>query len=98
MHCKISLRILCHRIGDYKSSRKYMSKNQQHNNLRALIVEKIAEKRGLKKNTIYRVLNGSRENEDVMDDYVTMSLSVGNALLNEVKRVVPFNNPQTSTN
>lgn len=68
-----------------------MLKNRNHNNLKALIVEKIAEKRGLKKNMIYKVLRGDRENEDVMDDYVSMTLSVKNALLQEVERVVPFN-------
>ena len=64
--------------------------NQERSNLKALIVKKIAERRGLKPNTIYKILNGDRENEDVMDDYITMTLSVKNALLREVERVVPF--------
>lgn len=75
-----------------------MLKNQQRDNQKALIVEKIAEKRGLKRKTVYSILRGDRKNEDVLDDYVSMTLSVKNALLDEVKRVVPFHNPQTSAN
>ncbi len=75
-----------------------MLKNQQRDNRRALIVEKIAEKRGLKRKTVYAILRGDRNNEDVIDDYVSMSLSIKNALLEEVKRVVPFHNPKTSQN
>lgn len=82
---------MCTRLGYLKMIHKYMSKNQVHNNLRALIVEKIAEKRGLKKNMIYKVLRGDRENEDVIDDYVSMTMNVKNALLKEVEGVVPFN-------
>ncbi len=67
-----------------------MLKNQQRDNRRALIVEKIAEKRGLKRKTVYAILRGDRNNEDVIDDYVTMSMEVENALLKAVKKVVPF--------
>lgn len=67
-----------------------MLKNQQRDNRRALIVEKIAEKHGLKRKTVYAILRGDRNNEDVMDDYITMSMEVENLLLKAVKKAVPF--------
>lgn len=66
-----------------------MSKTNTRNNQRALIVEIIAEKRRLKTDTIRRVIAGTRENEEVMDDYVDLNLKI-NALKKEVIKLVPF--------
>jgi hypothetical protein len=67
-----------------------MPKNLHRDHQKALVIEKIAEKRGLKKDTVRRILNGSRKNEDVMDDYVSLNLHIDNALLSAVKKLVPF--------
>jgi len=63
-----------------------MLKNQQRDNRRALIVEKIAEKHGLKRKTVYAILRGDRKNEAVMDDYITMSMGIESALSKQLKK------------
>lgn len=80
---------LCPVQRDKINSLKSMSKTNTRNNQRALIVEIIAERRGLKPNTIRKVLTGDRNNEDVMEDYVDLSLKI-NALKKEVVNLVPF--------
>lgn len=85
----INVGILCPVQRDKTNSLKSMPKTNTRNNQRALIVEIIAERRGLRPDTIRKVLTGTRDNEDVMEDYVDLSLKI-NALKKEVVNLVPF--------
>ncbi len=55
----------------------------------AFRVNRVAEITGLKPNTIYKVIRGDRENEEVFTTYMEL-LERDNALLEEVKKLVPF--------
>lgn len=63
--------------------------NQERSNQKALIVKKIAERRGLTTNNIYKIIRGDVKNEDVVADYVDMNLEM-NRLLKHVNETVPF--------
>jgi hypothetical protein len=55
----------------------------------ATIVGQVAEILGLEKSMVYKVLNGSRESQQVMSCYMTL-LEGNNKLLEDVKKLVPF--------
>lgn len=65
-------------------------KNKNKDRLKPLIVEIVAERRGVSRSAVYKVIKGIRENEAVMADYVDMTLQA-NRLILEVKKLVPFN-------
>ncbi|RXK57692.1 hypothetical protein ESA94_19390 [Lacibacter luteus] len=53
-------------------------------------VKKIAELTGFSRRYVYMVINSDRHNEDVMSLYMQLQ-EKENALLLEVKKLVPFN-------
>ena len=60
-------------------------------NRKALIVKKVAEKNRVSTNLVYKVLAGDRDNEQILSDYLTIKEEVDNAIVNAVKKLVPFN-------
>jgi len=64
-------------------------------NQKALIVKKLAEKHHLTKAYIYLVIDGERNNDEILSDYMELSEGLknyfDNALLTEVNNLVPFN-------
>jgi hypothetical protein len=53
-------------------------------------VKRIMEITGLTKDAIYKIIRGDRENEEVFSTYMDLQ-ERDNALLAEVKKLVPFN-------
>lgn len=53
-------------------------------------VKRTADITGLKTDTVYKIIRGVRENEEVITTYMEL-LERDNTLLNEVKKLVPFN-------
>lgn len=72
-----------------------MRKTKPKDNQRALIVKKVAEKHGVTPAYVYMILSGERDNEEIFADYMELKENIKavleNALLNEVKNLVPFN-------
>lgn len=67
-----------------------MKKPSERNSEIAWRVKRTAEITGLKPNTIYKIIRGDRENEEVLTTYMEL-WERDNALLEEVKKLVPFN-------
>ena len=59
----------------------------EKDNLKATLVAKIAEKRGLTKRYIYQILAGDRINPEILDEYMTAR----EGLVLAVEQLVPFN-------
>jgi len=57
---------------------------------RADLVKKTARICGVSTNLVYKVLTGDRNNEEVFSTYMFL-LEGGNALVEEAKKLVPFN-------
>ncbi len=53
-------------------------------------VKRTAEITGLKTDTVYKIIRGVRENENVITIYMDL-LDGDRTLVNEVKKLVPFN-------
>ena len=67
-----------------------MKKPKQRSSENAFRVKRVAEITGLKPNSIQKIIRGDRENEEVFTTYMEL-LERDNALLAEVKKLVPFN-------
>ena len=67
-----------------------MKKPNERNAELAFRVKMVAEITGLKPNGIYKILRGDRKNEEVFTTYMEL-LERDNLLLQEVKKLVPFN-------
>ena len=67
-----------------------MKKPNKRDAENAFRVKRTAELTGLKKDAIYKIIRGDRENEEVFTTYMEL-LERDNALLAEVKKLVPFN-------
>lgn len=67
-----------------------MSKNRKKtigkDELKPIVVKKVAEKHRVKPNLVYKVLNGTRNNEGVLEDY----MEGHNKLLEAVRNLIPF--------
>ncbi|MFT3750928.1 MAG: hypothetical protein QM768_21620 [Agriterribacter sp.] len=68
-----------------------MAKNQHRDHQTLLVIEKIAEMRRLKPDTVTRIIEGKRKNEKVIGDYVEFHQALDNTLIQLVKKLVPFN-------
>jgi len=66
---------------------KEFKKNSTKDKIKAIVVEKMAEKHDVNKNYVYKVANGDRKNEGIFSDY----MEGYELLLNAVKKLVPFN-------
>lgn len=70
-------------------------KQKKRDNLRALAIQKTAEKHGLSRRGVRMIVDGDRENEDVFRDYMELFEELDTALLRnmvrEFKKLVPFN-------
>lgn len=53
-------------------------------------VKRTAEITGIKTNAVYKIIRGDRKNETVFTTYMEL-MERDNALLAEVKKLVPFN-------
>jgi hypothetical protein len=67
-----------------------MSKTKKRDSEMAFRVKRTAELCGVKTNQVYKVLKGDRNNEEIFTTYMEL-LERDNALLQEVKKLVPFN-------
>lgn len=56
-------------------------------NFKAIIVTKIAKKRGVTKDYIYKILSGERNHPEIFEEYMTAS----EGLVEAVNQLVPFN-------
>ena len=66
-----------------------MDKKRKRDSIKAGIVQKVADMAGVKKDLVYKVLRGDRNNETVMMLY--MELVEGqNKLVEAVKTLLPF--------
>lgn len=59
-------------------------------NIKTLSVEAVAERRGVSTSYIYKVLNTERNNDQLVEDVITVQEELKNALLTAVKQLVPF--------
>lgn len=75
---------------DRKNRLKKMKKPKKRDAEMAYRVKRTAELCGVDKASVYRILRGDRENEEVFTTYMEL-LERDNALLDEVKKLVPFN-------
>lgn len=66
-----------------------MKKLNQRSSENAFRVKRVAEITGLKSNSVEKIIRGDRENEEVFTTYMEL-LERDNALLAEVKKLVPF--------
>lgn len=65
---------------------------------KAFLVKKVAEKHGVTKDLVYKVLNGDRENEAILTDFMNLKETIDNAietlqdnpLMHAVRRAVPL--------
>jgi hypothetical protein len=62
----------------------------KRDNRKAFIVAEIADKHGVSTRYVYMVLAGSRDNEQILSDYLAVHEST-NLLLAAVKNACPFN-------
>ena len=67
-----------------------MKKPNKRSAENAFRVQRVAEITGLKPNSVEKIIRGDRENEEVFTTYMEL-LERDNALLDEVKKLVPFN-------
>ncbi len=67
-----------------------MKKPNQRSAEIAYRVKRTAEITGLKSNTVYKIIRGDRENEEVLTTYMEL-WERDKVLLSEVKKLVPFN-------
>lgn len=74
----------------HKSNTKNMKKPNQRSSEMAFRVKRTADITGKKPDTVYKIIRGDRENEEVFTTYMEL-LERDNALLEEVKKLVPFN-------
>jgi len=80
---------LCRFIADKTEGNKSMDKKRKRSAIKAAMVQKTAEIAGVDTDTVYAVINGTRNNEEVMTTY--MFLQDGeNKLMQVVKSLVPF--------
>jgi hypothetical protein len=49
-----------------------MSKTVTRDNQKALLVKKLADKHGVTQDYIYKIIDGSRNNEEIFTDYMQM--------------------------
>lgn len=75
----------------YKGTNKCMPKKYKKTNtkdkLKAIVVEKVAQKHGVKPNYVYKITAGDRTNEKIFSDY----MNGYELLVNTVNQLVPFN-------
>ncbi len=69
---------------------KKMKKTNDRSSETAYRVKRTAELTGVKPTSVYRIIRGDRKNEEVFTTYMEL-MERDNALLNEVKKLVPFN-------
>lgn len=72
-----------------------MNKTIPRDNLRALIVKKIAERHRVTPDYVYKVTDGTRTNEEILSSYMELSETIkdvfDNDLVNAVKKLIPLN-------
>lgn len=81
-----------------KMNIKSTDKKITRDNLKAFLVKIIAEKHGITVRSVYRILDGDRDNPIVFDDYMILreeyeqqqAIYQNSPLLNEVNNTVPF--------
>lgn len=69
---------------------KNIEKTRERDADRAAIVHKVASTLGVSVRYVYMVISGERENDEIFATYMYL-LEGQNALLEEVKKMVPFN-------
>lgn len=82
-----------------KQQNKYILKEMRNprtkDNQKALIVKKLAEKHTKTKAYIYLVIDGERNNDEILADYMELTEGLknyfDNAFLTAVNNLVPFN-------
>lgn len=78
-----------------------MRKQRTKDNLRALIVKKVAERHGVTPAYVYMVTDGTKTNEEILLSYMELEESVkdvfDNQLLKEVNALAPFDNTKKHT-
>jgi len=74
---------------------KYPSKTRIRDPKKAELVKKTASITKKSESMVYRVIAGERENEDVLSVYMFL-LQGGNKLVEEAKKLVPFNQKPTN--
>ena len=67
-----------------------MKKPNERSAENAFRVKRTADLTGMNATSVYRIIRGDRENEEVFTTYMEL-LERDNALLAEVKKLVPFN-------
>lgn len=76
-----------------------MTKERAKNSQKTLIVKNIADKHKVTPAFVYMVLDGARNNEDILADYMELDEQLNtvfrNAMLSAVTKLVPF---EKSTN
>ncbi len=84
--CPISLQYLYSNTRQNKYTPRNMTKPKHKDNLKAIVVEKVAEKHAVTKDYVYKVVAGTREDEDIFRDFMNGT----EVLVNAVKDLVPF--------
>lgn len=70
---------------------KNQSNNNTHNPLKTYIVREVAKIRGVKVSAVYKVINGTRNNDDILSSYLSVKEAVTTAVMQEaVTQLVPF--------
>lgn len=64
-------------------------KKQKRDSRKAFIVKELAEKHGVTTRYVYMVLDGERDSERILSDYLELYQGT-NKLLEAVKKAVPF--------
>lgn len=86
---------ICVSLRDIKGMTKKIVKKDTRDALTAAMVKKTASITGVSERSVYRVLEGSQKNEDVLSTY--MFLQEGdNLLLQSAKQLIPFKKQQCS--
>lgn len=81
------LEYICTLIEDSKDMAKKFIVPKEKDPLKTLLVTKIAEKKGLSKSFIYKILAGDRTEPEILEEYMTAR----EGLVDAVEQLVPFN-------
>lgn len=68
-----------------------MENKKKRDAIQASRVLRIAEKMGVSKRHVYRVIKGQCENEEILAMYITLC-EMENEIIDEVRRIVPVTN------